>query len=83
MNILIQWAIKTVLAWAYSLTPADLASAFALVRQAQEKLAGASSGEKRTWVQGRLAGLLGSRATGKSINLLIELAVAKLTAARK
>jgi hypothetical protein len=83
MNFLVQWAIKTVLAWAYSLTSEDFAAAFAYVKQAQEKLSSASSAEKRTWVQGQLAGFLGGRGTGKAINFLIELAVAKLTAGKK
>ena len=81
MNFLVQWAIKTVLAWAYSLTPADFAAAFAFVTQAQQKFS--ESADKKAWVQEKLAAFLGSRASGRALNFLIELAVARLTAAKK
>lgn len=81
MNFLVQWAIKTVLAWAYSLTPADFAAAFSFVQQAQQKFA--ESDDKKKWVQEQLAAFLGSRASGRALNFLIELAVARLTAGKK
>lgn len=76
MNFLIQLAIKTVLKWAYSLTPDDFAAAFKYVQQAQQQLA--TSADRRAWVQDQLSKLLKSRGTGRAINLLIELAVARL-----
>ncbi len=75
-QFLIQWAINTVLKWAYSLEPDDFAAAFKFVETAQSSFA--NSADKRAWVQDQLAKFLGSRATGRAINFLIELAVARL-----
>ncbi len=76
MSIFVQWAIQTVLKWAYSLTSEDLATAFKYVQTAQQKFSEAT--DKRKWVQEQLASVLGARGTGRAINFLIELAVAKL-----
>ncbi len=76
MNILLQWAINKVLAWAYNLKPTDFAAAFEYVKQAQQQFS--VSTDKRKFVQEQLAAFLGSKASGRAINFLIELAVAKL-----
>jgi hypothetical protein len=81
MNPFIRWAISAVLKWAYSLTSEDFAAAFSYVRQAQEKLQG--SADKKKWVTEQLGAFLGARGTGRAINFLIELAVARLGASGK
>ena len=81
MSILVQWAVQVVLKWAYSLTADDFAAAFKFAQQAQKKFQ--QSTDKRAWVQEQLAGFLGSRGTGRAINFLIELAVAKLSSVKK
>lgn len=81
MNPLIRWAINAILKWAYSLTAEDFAAAFAFVRQAQEKFH--ASADKKKWVTEQLGAFLGARGTGRAINFLIELAVARLSPAKK
>ena len=76
MNPFLRWAINTVLKWAYSLKPEDFAKAFEFVSKAETSLR--ASADKRKWVQEQLAVFLGSRGTGRVINFLIELAVARL-----
>ena len=81
MSLLVQWAVSVVLKWAYSLGPDDLAAAFSYVKQAQKKFS--ESADKKKWVQEQLGAALGSKASGKALNFLIELAVAKLNTTKK
>jgi len=72
----LQWAIKMVLTWAYNLKPADLAAAFSFVQQAEQKFQ--LSVDKRAWVREQLGAALSSNVTGRALNFLIEMAVARL-----
>lgn len=76
MNFIIQTALKLILNWAYSLKPADFAKAFELVLRAEKELR--TSTDKAQLVRNELAKYLGSKATGRVINFLLELAVARL-----
>jgi len=76
MKFIVQTALKIILNWAYSLKPADFAKAFELVQRAEKELR--ASSDKAQWVRSELAKYLGSKATGRVINFLLELAVARL-----
>lgn len=80
MNVLVRLAINQILKWAYSLTSADFAAAWKFVLQAQQKFS--VSTDKKKWVTEQLGAVLGSRASGRAINFLIELAVARLNNAK-
>ena len=76
MNYFVKLAINAVLKWAYSLKPEDFAKAFEFVKVAENSLR--VSADKKKWVREQLSIFLGSRASGRAINFLIELAVARL-----
>jgi len=76
MNPFIRWALNAVLKWAYSLKPEDFTKAFELVVKAEKELR--ASSDKAQWVRNELAKYLGSKASGRVINFLLELAVARL-----
>lgn len=80
MNVLIRLAINQILKWAYSLTSADFANAWKFVVQAQTQFT--ESADKKKFVTEKLGEVLGSRASARAINFLIELAVARLNNAK-
>ncbi len=76
MSFLVKTALNLILKWAYSLQPEDFAKAFTFVQQAQKEFT--LSTDKKKWVKEKLTEAIGSRASSKALNLLIELAVARL-----
>lgn len=75
MNLLLQWAIKLILNWAYSLTKDDLAVATSYVLKAEKQFV--ASADKKKWAKEQIQAAL-PYITGRATNFLIELAVAKL-----
>lgn len=75
MNALVQLAIKIILQWAYNLKRADFDLALKWVMEAEKRFI--ESSDKRAYVKRVLKDSL-PEVTGRALNFLIELAVAKL-----
>lgn len=80
MNLILQWALKIVLAWAYSLTRADLDKASSWVREAEVRFS--ESPDKKAFVHSQISQAMPGLKS-RAINFLIELGLARLEAARK
>ena len=75
MKPFVQLAINIILKWAYSLTRSDFDAALKFVMEAEKRFL--ESKDKREFVRSKLVSMLPD-ATGRALNFLLELAVAKL-----